>query len=115
MPETGNKFMAFIELNSLEKLNELFEKSKEKSVVLFKHSITCPISGEAANQMSILESDVNLVIVQTSRLISNEIETRTNIRHQSPQTIIIKGGQPIFDASHYSITADKIEEVLRNN
>ncbi|MCU0239441.1 MAG: bacillithiol system redox-active protein YtxJ [Pyrinomonadaceae bacterium] len=107
--------MAFVELNNLEKLDELFEKSNEKPVVLFKHSITCPISGDAANQMSIVDSDVNIVIVQTSRAISNEIETRTNIRHQSPQTIILKGGQPIFNASHYSITADKIEEILKNN
>jgi bacillithiol system protein YtxJ len=115
MQEIGNKNMAFVELNSIEKLNELFEKSDEKPVVLFKHSITCPISSDAASQMSIVNSDVNIVIVQTSRPISNEIENRTNIRHESPQLIILKDGKPIFNASHYSITADKIEEVLSNN
>jgi bacillithiol system protein YtxJ len=107
--------MAFVELNNLEKLDELFEKSNEKPVVLFKHSITCPISGDAANQMSIVDSDVNIVIVQTSRPISNEIENRTNIRHESPQAIILKDEKPIFNASHYNITADKIEEILKNN
>ncbi len=107
--------MAFIELNTLEKLDELFAKSSEKTVVLFKHSITCPISGDAANQMSIVNADVNIVIVQTSRPISNEIESRTNIQHQSPQVIILKDGKTIFNASHYNITADKIEQVLNLN
>lgn len=114
-PEIGNKFMAFVELNSIEKLNELFKKSNEKPVVVFKHSITCPISSDAASQMSIVNSEVNIVIVQTSRLISNEIENRTNIRHESPQLIILKDEKSIFNASHYQITADKIEDVLSNN
>ena len=34
----------FIELNSTEKLDELIENSNENPVVLFKHSVTCPIS-----------------------------------------------------------------------
>ena len=106
--------MGFINLDTIEKLDELFEQSKEKPVVLFKHSITCPISMDASMQMSIVDEDVNLIIVQTSRKISNEIESRTNLRHQSPQTIILKDGKPIYHASHYDITADEVTGVLRN-
>jgi bacillithiol system protein YtxJ len=107
--------MSFITLDTVEKLNELFEESNKKPIVLFKHSITCPISTDACNQMAIVEGDVNIVIVQTSHPVSNEIESRTNIRHQSPQTIILRNGKPVFNASHYDITVDKVEEILKND
>jgi bacillithiol system protein YtxJ len=105
--------MSFVNLDSIEKLDELIEKSSQKPVVLFKHSITCPISTDASNQMSIVNGDVNIVIVQTSRDISNEIAERTNIQHQSPQVIILKDGKAIFHASHYSITTESIEQHLK--
>ena len=107
--------MSFVNIDTIEKLDALFEQSKETPVVLFKHSITCPISTDASTQMSIVDADVNLVVVQTSRQISNEIEARTNIQHQSPQIIILKDEKPVFNASHYKITADTIEGVLRND
>jgi bacillithiol system protein YtxJ len=107
--------MSFVNLDSIEKLDDLFEKSNETPVVLFKHSITCPISTDASTQMSIVNGDVNLVVVQTSRQISNEIEKRTSLRHESPQVIILKGGKPIFNATHYKITADAIEGILKND
>jgi bacillithiol system protein YtxJ len=106
--------MSFVNLDTIQKLDELFEKSKETPIVLFKHSITCPISTDASTEMSIVNADVNLVIVQVSRQISNEIESRTNLRHESPQAIILKNGEPIFYASHYKITADAIEGALKN-
>lgn len=106
--------MSFITIDTVEKLNELFETSSKKPIVLFKHSITCPISMDACNQMSIVDGDVNIVIVQTSRPISNAIAERTNIPHQSPQMIVLRNGEPIFNASHYEITADKLEGVLKN-
>ena len=106
--------MSFITLDTDEKLNELFEKSNEKPIVLFKHSLTCPISTDACNQMAIVEGDVNIVIVQTARPISNAIAERTNIQHASPQMIVLRNGKPIFNASHYDITADKVEDILKN-
>ncbi len=106
--------MSFITLDTVEKLNELFEQSNNKPIVLFKHSITCPISTDACNQMAIVEGDVNIVIVQTARPISNAIAERTSLQHQSPQTIILRNGKPIFSATHYDITADKVEGILKN-
>ena len=104
--------MSFVTLDSIEKLEELFEKSKETPVVIFKHSLTCPISTDASTQMSIVDGDVNLVIVQVSRNVSNEIEKRTNIRHESPQLIVLKDGKPVYHASHYQITADNLSRNL---
>jgi bacillithiol system protein YtxJ len=106
--------MSFITVHTEKKLNELFEESNKKPIVLFKHSITCPISTDACNQMAIVEGDVNIVIVQTSRSISNAIAERTNVHHQSPQAIVLRNGVSIFNASHYAITADELEGVLKN-
>ena len=59
-----------------------------------------------------VDANVNIVIVQTGRDISNEIEMRTGIRHASPQAIILKGGKAVYHASHYDITAEDLEKVM---
>ena len=102
----------FIELNSIDQLEELFEKSNEEPVVLFKHSVTCPISSGVYYEVSEVEADVNLVIVQKARHISNEIATKTGIRHESPQAIVLKNGKAVYHASHYDITAQDVENSL---
>jgi len=104
----------FIELNSIEKLEELFEKSNEKAVVLFKHSVTCPISAGVYHEVSDVEGDVNLVIMQQAREISNEIAEKTGIRHESPQAIVLKNGKAVYHASHYDITAEDISSEVRS-
>lgn len=102
----------FIKTSSREELDELFEKSSEQPVFLFKHSLTCPISSGVFEIVSGINADVYLVVVQHSRDISNEIAERTGIRHQSPQAIIVKDGKPIYNASHYDVTAQEIEQIL---
>lgn len=100
----------FIEINSNEQLDKLFEKSNEKPVVLFKHSTTCPISFGVYQEISNADAEINIVIIQQSRNISNAIAEKTGIRHESPQAIVLKNGEPIFHASHYDITAQDVEE-----
>ena len=101
----------FIEINSIEKLEQLFEKSSEQPVVLFKHSLTCPISAGVYEEVSGFESDVNIVIMQKAREVSNEIASKTGIRHESPQAIVLKDGKAAYHASHYDITAQDLREV----
>jgi bacillithiol system protein YtxJ len=102
----------FIELNSIEKLEELFEKSNEQPIVLFKHSLTCPISAGVHEEVSGVEADVNVVIMQKSRDISNEIAQKTGIRHESPQAIVLQNGEVVYHASHYDITADDVKNFV---
>ena len=104
--------MNFITLNTIEKLDQLFEKSHETPVVLFKHSVTCPISTNVYYEISDIEAEINLVVVQSARQISNEIASRTNIRHESPQAIVLKDGKPVYSASHYDVTAEDLEKHL---
>lgn len=103
----------FIEINSNEELEKLFEKSNEKPVVLFKHSTTCPISFGVYQEISNADAEINIVIIQQSRNISTAIAEKTGIRHESPQAIVLKDGEPIFHASHYDITAQDVENFVK--
>jgi bacillithiol system protein YtxJ len=104
----------FNKIESTEQLDELFAASSEKPVVLFKHSVTCPISSDVYHEVSNADVDVNLVIVQTARPISNAIAERTGIRHESPQAIILRDGKAVYNASHYDVSAEDIEEQAKS-
>lgn len=94
-------------------LESLFRLSHERPVVLFKHSLTCPISSAAYQEMSGLEEDVSLIVVQRARDVSRQVESLTGIRHESPQTIILRNGQAVWNVSHWRITRSAVEEAVR--
>ena len=103
----------FNEIHDAQELETLFEKSFEAPVALFKHSLTCPISADAYHRIAQADAEINIVIVQHARNVSNAIAEKTGIRHESPQTIVLKDGEAIYHASHYSIEAEKISEKLK--
>lgn len=99
----------FNEIRDLEQLETLFAKSNEQPVVLFKHSITCPISSGVYQEISKADAEINLIVVQNSRNVSSEIAEKTGIRHESPQAIVLKNEEVVYHASHYDVTAHEIE------
>ncbi len=103
----------FREINNLEKLDELFKDSANEPVVLFKHSNTCGISADLYEQVSSVNGVINLVTVQISRGISNEIESRLGVRHASPQAFVVKDGKAVYSASHYAISPTEIQKHLK--
>ncbi len=105
----------FIELNTLDQLDELFEVSSRKPVIIFKHSTTCPISANVFDEISEVDSTIFLIKVQNARNISDAIAEKTSIKHETPQTIILKDEKPVYHASHYDITKSDITAELENN
>jgi bacillithiol system protein YtxJ len=105
----------FQKVHDLETLHELLEQSTKKPVVIFKHSTTCPISAGAYDQLADLEGEVALIEVQSAREISREIAATTGIVHQSPQVIVLRYRKPVWDASHWDITKEKVEQALIAN
>jgi bacillithiol system protein YtxJ len=102
----------FIKVDSLDGLDRLFAQSYERPVVLLKHSMTCGISSGVYREVGNVAGDVNVIVIQTHRDVSNEIAYRTGVRHESPQAIVLRDGQPVYHASHYDIEAGHIEEKL---
>ena len=98
----------FIKLDSTERLEELFEQSHEKPVVLFKHSTSCPISAGVYEEVTRVNGDINLIIMQSARDVSNAVAGKTGVRHESPQAIVLRDGEPVYHASHFDVTAEAI-------
>lgn len=104
-------------LETMEQLHDYLENSSNEPVLLFKHSTRCPVSSMALNDFERewnTELPVKLVYLDliAFRPISNEIETLTGVVHQSPQAILVKNNQAIYNASHQSIDAEKISSYL---
>src|ERR1041384_2024976 len=75
-------FMPVADTNTL---RELLTRSESEPVILFKHSLTCPVSARAYRQMSELAAPVSLVVIQEARAVSREVEQLTGVQHESPQ------------------------------
>ncbi|MEK6279887.1 MAG: bacillithiol system redox-active protein YtxJ [Acidobacteriota bacterium] len=103
----------FFRITDKKAIDELANQSKDRPVVIFKHSLTCPISAAALDQMEQFDGGVALVEVQRARDVSNEIENRLGIPHESPQVIVLRNGQVAWNASHFKITADAVSRAVR--
>jgi bacillithiol system protein YtxJ len=101
-------------LESLAALDELLEKSHQQPIVVFKHSSSCGISSHIFENIQTVEAEINVVVVQRNRDVSNAIEQRTGYRHQSPQAFVIRDGKAVYHASHYGIDPAAIEGLLND-
>ena len=95
-------------------LEAAIAESLERPVLLFKHSRNCGISSEAFDELQMhLSSEIRpaaykLITVQSHRRVSDEASVRLGIRHETPQAILLKDGRPVWNASHFRITADEL-------
>jgi bacillithiol system protein YtxJ len=103
----------FVRITDTKTFEEIADRSKEQPVVIFKHSLTCPISAGAYEQMAGIEGEVALIEVQRARELSTEIEKRLGVAHESPQVIILRNGQVVWNASHFKITAAAVTAAVR--
>ena len=97
-------------IESIPQLDLVLERSKDRPVWIFKHSLTCPISSRAWDEFQSFaagrpEGDgvYVLIEIQNARPLSNAVAERTGIRHQSPQAILLRNAAVAWHASHYSI------------
>ncbi len=106
----------FYTLDKIEQFDEIDEVSQTKPVVLFKHSTRCSISRMALKQFDAEfnypeeKIDWYLLDLLNHRDLSNEIASRYNVMHQSPQIIVIRNGKAVFNASHDSISTEDLKQ-----
>jgi bacillithiol system protein YtxJ len=105
----------FLRVDDKESLEQLLSSSKERPVVVFKHSNSCPISSYAYREMEKLEGEVNLLEIQAAQDVSKEVEDRTGIRHESPQVIVLRDGKAVWNASHYDVSAGEVKKAVEAN
>ncbi len=107
-------------VESVSEVEDLIERSQQTPVLVFKHSLTCPVSSAALGEYQRFldgrpEGDAAvyaLVEIQNARDVSNEIARRTGVRHESPQALLLRGGEVAWHASHWSIRADALASAV---
>jgi bacillithiol system protein YtxJ len=102
----------FLEIDDVESLDRFIAEAGDGPAIVFKHSNTCGISARVYREMSQVTRPVGIVIVQHARAVSDEIERRFGIRHETPQALIVRGDKVLWSASHYAVKAHAIEEAL---
>ncbi len=108
----------WIELSNDAHLVALTENSSQTLQVIFKHSTRCSISSMALSRLersaSPMSLHFHLLDLIKFRGLSNKIEEQFNVNHESPQVLIIKNGECIYDESHSGISMDEIMELASN-
>lgn len=88
--------------------------SAEKPQVIFKHSTRCSISSMAKNRIDKKVApdtiDFYYLDLLQYRSISNKLADVFNVYHESPQILLIKNGECVYDESHSAIRMDDILE-----
>jgi bacillithiol system protein YtxJ len=107
--------MNWIELTDETQLEALKEQSKVQPIVIFKHSTRCSISNMAKNRLERETGSENLPFYYLDLLkfrpISKKIADDFKVHHESPQILLIKGGECIYEESHNGINmADILQQ-----
>jgi len=106
--------MNWIDLSSIEQLESLKELSKQKAQLIFKHSTRCGVSSMAKNRLEKgpLSGDVDFYYLDLVkyRQLSNKIAEDFAVYHESPQILLIKNGECVYDESHSGIIMAEIME-----
>ena len=110
--------MSWKVIDSLDHLDQIVDLSKNKNIVLFKHSTRCSISTIAKMRLeeewNISKDDFEKYYLDLIRYrnISNEISERFQVHHESPQILVIRNGEAIYDVSHLDISILDIESTF---
>lgn len=116
--DTPSSNIVWNDLTQLKQLEDIIEESAEIPVVIFKHSTRCSISRMALKnfekEYTIDEDKLKPYFLDLleHRDVSNEIASRFDVQHQSPQLILIKNGKAVYNSSHSDIDAATVKDKL---
>lgn len=104
--------MNWISLTDASQLAEIKALSTKQPVVIFKHSTRCSISLMAKGRLDRETAPENISFYYLDLLkyrpISNQIAEEFAVHHESPQILLIKNGECVYDESHNGIDMDEI-------
>ena len=96
-----------IDFSQEEQWQDLLDESMNESVFLFKHSTRCGVSSMVLSrfdkQMQERSKKYYFLDILSNRDLSNWIADELNIRHESPQLIVLKDAKVIAYDSHYNL------------
>lgn len=108
--------MQWILLNSDEQLETIRNNSFNKPQVIFKHSTRCSISSMAKSRLEKnafpTNADFYYLDLIAHRTISNKVAEDFKVWHESPQVLLMKNGEVVYDESHNGIRWDELMEQI---
>lgn len=111
--------MNWINLNSIQQLADIKELSKTRPQVIFKHSTRCSISIMAKSRLERNEQpqagDFYYLDLLKHRSLSDQVAEDFAVAHESPQILLIKNTECIYEESHSGIGMDEIREQMALN
>ncbi len=106
--------MNWIPLTSEEQLKTIKEKSNATPQVIFKHSTRCGTSSLAKGRLekALAPEGIDFYYLDliAYRGISNLVAEDFKVHHESPQILLIKNGECVYEESHIGIRMDEIIE-----
>jgi len=108
----------WIPITQLEQISEIGASTGYS--LIFKHSTQCSVSMMAKRtfemEMDSIPASVSLYFLDLIRFrnISAEIADKFNVKHESPQIILLDSGKSIFNASHSDISAVEVGSLVSN-
>lgn len=112
--DSSDKTPIWNSIESEEDLTKAIENSFDHKIGIFKHSTSCFISKTVLKnfekEINSLDQKPELYYLDllAHRAISNKIAADLEIRHESPQFLVIENGKVVSNASHQHISADQI-------
>lgn len=104
--------MNWIPLQNEQQIHHIKEKSGTRTQVIFKHSVRCGVSSVVKSRLEkgkpAEDTDYYFLDIIHYRLLSNKIAEEFKIYHESPQVLVIKNGECIYDESHMGINPQEI-------
>ena len=111
--------MNWNELNEVNQLATIDKESESNPVMILKHSTRCSISTAALERLNRKWAQADYEKIKpyyldllAHRDISNAIESRYKIEHQSPQVLIISNGKCIYSETHSGIRHDDLMDIV---
>lgn len=106
--------MNWIPLTSEEQIVSIKNASFSRPQVIFKHSTRCSTSSMVLNRLDRSDApaaiDFYFLDLLSYRSVSSHIAELFSVHHESPQVLVIKNGECIYDESHMAISIDDITE-----
>lgn len=108
--------MNWIDLNTIQQLADIKELSKTRPQIIFKHSTRCSISSMAKSRLERSKQpdagDFYFLDLLKHRSISDQVAADFAVSHQSPQILLIKNTECVYEESHSGIQMDEIAEQI---
>ena len=103
------------DLRELSDENTWSDVRQAATAIVYKHSTRCPTSWNAMREVEQFlqqtkDIPVFLVNVVTHRSLSQRIAEDLDVRHESPQAILLRSGEVAEHTSHRRITAALLTE-----